>query len=99
MTWWSMTPQAVLQTVRTEEKSGLSNAEAEKRLEADGKNRLTQAAGRKSLLRRFLAQFNDFMILLLLGAAAVSVAVSYWNGEKDFVDAAIILAIVALNAF
>ena len=28
-----------------------------------------------------------------------SVAISYWNGEKDFLDAAIILAIVALNAF
>ena len=39
------------------------------------------------------------MILLLIGAAVASVAISYWNGEKDFLDAAIILAIVALNAF
>lgn len=34
-----------------------------------------------------------FMILLLIGAAVASVAISYWNGEKDFLDAAIILAI------
>ena len=39
------------------------------------------------------------MILLLIGAAVASVAISYWNGEKDFLDAAIILAIVVLNAF
>ena len=55
--------------------------------------------GQKGFQRRFLAQFNDFMILLLIGAAVASVAISYWNGEKDFLDAAIILAIVALNAF
>ncbi len=99
MKWWSMTPTEVLKTLGTEERTGLDRKEAKKRLETDGRNRLEQGEGKKGFWRRFLAQFNDFMILLLIGAAVVSVVVSYWNGEKDFVDAAIILAIVALNAF
>ena len=99
MKWWSMTPTEVLKTLGTEERTGLDRKVAKKRLEEDGRNRLEQGEGKKSFWRRFLVQFNDFMILLLIGAAVVSVAVSYWNGEKDFVDAAIILAIVALNAF
>lgn len=99
MEWWSMTPTEVLKKLRTEERTGLSENEAQKRLETDGRNRTEQGEGKKGFQRRFLAQFNDFMILLLIGAAVASVAISYWNGEKDFLDAAIILAIVALNAF
>lgn len=99
MEWWSMTPTEVLKKLRTEERTGLSENEAQKRLETDGRNRTEQGEGKKGFRRRFLAQFNDFMILLLIGAAVASVAISYWNGEKDFLDAAIILAIVALNAF
>lgn len=99
MEWWSMTPTEVLKKLRTEERTGLSENEAKKRLETDGRNRTEQREGKKGFWRRFLAQFNDFMILLLIGAAVASVAISYWNGEKDFLDAAIILAIVALNAF
>lgn len=99
MEWWSMTATEVLKKLRTEERTGLSENEAKKRLETDGRNRTEQGEGKKGFWRRFLAQFNDFMILLLIGAAVASVAISYWNGEKDFLDAAIILAIVALNAF
>ena len=99
MEWWSMTATEVLKKLRTEERTGLSENEAKKRLETDGRNRTEQGEGKKGFRRRFLAQFNDFMILLLIGAAVASVAISYWNGEKDFLDAAIILAIVALNAF
>ena len=99
MEWWSMTPTEVLKKLRTEERTGLSENEAKKRLETDGRNRTEQGEDKKGFLRRFLTQFNDFMILLLIGAAVASVAISYWNGEKDFLDAAIILAIVALNAF
>ncbi len=98
MDWWSMGLSEAEKALRTDRKSGLSDAEAATRLREDGKNRLEQENGRKGFLWRFLAQFNDFMILLLIGAAAVSFGVSYWNGEKDFVDSAIIIAIVVLNA-
>ena len=81
MEWWSMTPTEVLKKLRTEERTGLSENEAQKRLETDGRNRTEQGEGKKGFQRRFLAQFNDFMILLLIGAAVASVAISYWNGE------------------
>lgn len=99
MDWWNMQLSEVQKALQTEETKGLSPGEAAKRLTAEGKNKLAQAQEKKGFFRRLLAQCNDFMILLLLGAAAVSAAVSYWNGEGDFVDAAIIIAIVVLNAF
>lgn len=98
MDWWNMQlsrTEKVLQTSRT---AGLPEEEAAKRLRKEGKNRLEQDGEKKSFLWKFLAQFNDFMVLLLIGAAVISFAVSYWNGEKDFVDSAIIIAIVVLNA-
>ncbi len=53
---------------------------------------------KKVLFWRFLAQFDDFMILLLLGAAVVSVVISRLSGENDVLDAVMILGIVVLNA-
>ena len=98
MDWWSMQVSQVEKWLRTNRETGLQGGEASKRLTLDGKNRLEQGEGKKSFFWKFLAQFNDFMILLLIGAAVISFAVSCWNGEKDFVDSAIIIAIVVLNA-
>ena len=84
--------------LQTDRENGLRASEVSVRQALHGKNRLEQKE-RKSILRKFLAQFSDFMILLLLGAAVVSFVVSYWNGEKGFMDSAIIIAIVLLNAF
>lgn len=98
MDWWSMQVSQVEKRLQTNRETGLQGGEASKRLTLDGKNRLEQGEGKKSFFWKFLAQFNDFMILLLIGAAVISFAVSCWNGEKDFVDSAIIIAIVVLNA-
>ena len=98
MDWWTMQISQVEKCLQTDREEGLQEGEASKRLTLNGKNRLEQEEGRKGFFWKFLAQFNDFMILLLIGAAVVSFAVSYWNGEKDFVDSAIIIAIVVLNA-
>lgn len=53
---------------------------------------------KKSLFKRFLLQFSDFMIVVLLVAAAISFFISLMAGEKDFADPIIILVIVILNA-
>lgn len=98
MKWWHMGLLETEKALQTDRNKGLASAQAAKRLAEHGRNRITQEDGRGGFLRRFLAQFNDFMVLLLLGAAAVSFAVSYWNGEKDFVDSAIIIGIVVLNS-
>ena len=53
---------------------------------------------KSSLLKKFLSQFNDFMIIALLIAAGVSFAISFLNHQKDFFDPIIILVIVNINA-
>lgn len=98
MNWWNEKRDAVGRAVGCDLARGLTAEEAKKRLLGDGENVLEQGAGEKSLFRRFLAQLNDFMVILLLVAAAVSFFVSYWNGEGEFIDSIIIIAIVVLNA-
>ncbi len=75
---------------------GLTQAEAEKRLEANGKNKLDAAPG-KSLIRRFLEQLADPMIIILLIAAAISGVLAVVENES-FTDVIIILAVVIINA-
>ncbi len=75
---------------------GLSAAEAQRRLEENGRNKLEAAPG-KSLLRRFLEQLADPMIIILLAAAAISGVLAVVEGES-FADVIIILAVVLVNA-
>ena len=75
--------------------SGLSSKEAAERLEKYGANTL-QEGKKKSLLEKFVDQFKDFMILVLLVAAVVSMFAH--SGDPDPTDAIIILAVVLLNA-
>ena len=75
---------------------GLSAEEAARRLEANGKNRLADAPG-KSLLRRFLEQMADPMIIILLVAALISGVLAVVENES-FADVIIILAVVIVNA-
>ncbi len=77
--------------------NGLTEAEAQKRLEENGKNRLEAAKG-KSILRRFMEQLADPMIIILLAAAAVSGVLAAMEPEGEFVDVIIILAVVIINA-
>lgn len=65
--------------------------------ESSGKNRL-ETGKKKSIFSRFFAQFSDFMILILLAAAAISFFISLIGQEGDFIDPIIILVIVILNA-
>ncbi len=71
---------------------GLSSSEAKQRLEKYGLNEF-QDKKRKTFLQKFIDQFKDFMIIILIAAAIISIAA----GER--VDAIVILAIVILNAF
>ena len=74
------------------QETGLSSQEAEKRLTEYGTNELE--VGRKTtMLQKFLEQFKDLMILVLLAAAVISAVVSH-----EIVDALIILAVVIINA-
>lgn len=98
MNWWQMETKEAARRLETDEKQGLTAQMAAERLAQKGRNELAETDGKKSLFWRFLAQFDDFMILLLLGAAVVSVVISGLSGENDVLDAVMILGIVVLNA-
>lgn len=70
---------------------GLSAPEAARRLAEHGPNRLPDVRTRGPLIR-FLSQFNNVLIYVLLGAAAVTAALQHW------VDTGVILAVVLVNA-
>ena len=70
---------------------GLTGAEAARRLEHYGPNEL-QEGGRKSVLRIFLEQFADFLVIILILAAVVSAILG------DVESMAVILAVITMNA-
>jgi calcium-translocating P-type ATPase len=70
---------------------GLSFAQAKARLEQVGPNRLPPPP-RRGPLRRFLAQFHDVLIYVLIVSAAITVALGHW------VDAGVIAGVIVINA-
>lgn len=97
MEWQNKTKEECGKTLGTSLKNGLAPHEAEKRRREYGRNELEKPK-KKSLLVRFLAQFSDFMIIILLIAAGISFATSYFQHDSDYIDSIIILVIVVLNA-
>ena len=95
--WHTLRKEEVLKSLNTNEKQGLSEEEVLKRQEKYGKNKL-QEKKKESYLKKFIKQFNDFMIIILIVASVVSAIVSYMQGENDYVDSIIIIGIVIFNA-
>lgn len=96
-TYHNLTARETAEKLASDINSGLTAAEAKKRLAKNGKNALTEKK-KKGIIRRFFEQFNDFMIIILLAAAAVSFITSILQGDADITEPVIILAIVVLNA-
>lgn len=97
MNWHNMSAAETLKKLNVNSETGLSQTEAEERLKRYGNNILAQKK-KKSFLKKLIEQFNDFMIITLIVAAAVSLALSFIQGDTDFTDPIIILFIVILNA-
>lgn len=76
---------------------GLTEDEASKRLEKYGANNLKEKK-KESLFIKFIKQFNDFMIIVLIIAAIISAIVAKTNGSGDYIDSIIIIEIVIFNA-
>ena len=93
------TPQEdLLKELRTSLEAGLSSQEAQQRLGQYGENKLAEKK-KKTNLQRFLEQFKDAMIIILLLAAAVSFVVAcFGHDPMEFFEPLLILLIVVLNA-
>ena len=88
----------LLKELRTSLEAGLSSQEAQQRLGQYGENKLAEKK-KKTNLQRFLEQFKDAMIIILLLAAAVSFVVAcFGHDPMEFFEPLLILLIVVLNA-
>jgi len=90
--WHTQTAAAIADLLKTDLAGGLSSTEAKERFAAVGANRLEDKA-RASSLAIFAAQFNDFMIWVLIAAALISGFIL-----REQIDALAITAILILNA-
>lgn len=88
--WETMPHEAVLQKLNTD-KNGLSNEDADARQELFGENKLPEGE-RDGFIKRFLMQFNNALIYVLLGAAVLTSLMSHW------LDTWVILGVVIINA-
>ncbi len=95
--WYSLNTEEVIKKLKTNEQTGLSTEEVIQRQVKYGKNKLTEKK-KKSMFYRFFLQFSDFLILILLAAAAISAFTAYIEKSNDYIDSIIILAIVIMNA-
>ena len=95
--WHEMNIYEVLKEKNTDERIGLSTDEAKKRRIEYGLNKLNQKK-KESLFVRFIKQFNDFMIIILIIASIISLVLAKVEGTNDYIDSIIIIAIVIFNA-
>ena len=95
--WHSSSVEEIAKNLKTNINIGLSDDEAQKRFDRYGPNNLEEKK-KESIFVKFIKQFNDFMIITLIIAAIISAVVSKLNGEADYIDSIIIVAIVIFNA-
>jgi magnesium-transporting ATPase (P-type) len=91
VSWHAMSAKETLDQLATDGRKGLDGAEVSNRLKKYGPNRLPEGRKRGPFMR-FLAQFNNILVYVLLGAGFVKLMLNLW------VDAAIIFGVVVLNA-
>lgn len=98
MAWHNEQQAELLQKLGVNPVQGLAPEEAAKRLAEHGENRL-KGKPKKTMVQRFAEQFKDFMVIILLIAAAVSFVVALGGHDiSEYLEPFIILGIVLLNA-
>lgn len=101
----STTFENVENLMNTSMENGLTESEAQKRIELYGKNELIKEKG-KTALQIFIGQFKDFLIYLLIFAIIISVIIGAWEASRpgaeswstEYTDAVVIAAILIVNA-
>lgn len=98
MLFYSERSETVIRELSSNMANGLGSAQAAERQGTYGKNKLNEKK-KKTNLQRFLDQFKDVMILILIAAAVISFVIACIEGEpKEFFEPALILLIVIINA-
>ncbi len=94
--WFNKSIEETEKILQTNIKKGLSNSQVEEHRKKYGTNEL-EAQKKKSIFVKFLEQFKDFMIIILIIAAVISGVVGIAEGE-GITDTIIILVVVIVNA-
>ena len=94
--WHTKNIKEIEKELRTNIKTGLGDKDVQIRQDEFGKNKIEEGK-KESLLVKFLNQFKDFMIIILIIAAIISAIISYIEGTGDYFDSIIIIAIVVFN--
>ncbi|NVM28031.1 MAG: cation-transporting P-type ATPase [Candidatus Helarchaeota archaeon] len=94
--YYKMETQDVIKSLESSDK-GISEEESTKRLEIHGLNELPQAKG-TSIIKLFLVQFKDILILILIVAIIIELAVIVIQQEYDFTDVVAIASFVMINS-
>ncbi len=92
-----MTFHQTVSALKTSATNGLSEQAAKNLLTKNGKN-LLEGRKKPSLLKQFVQQFSDFCVIILFIACIISFLTGFIEGKGDFVEPAVILFIVVLNA-
>lgn len=95
--WYTQNIQDVVSSLKSNVGTGLNDTQVTLLQKQYGKNKLNDAK-KESLFVRFIKQFNDFMVIILIISAIISAVTSYLEGSHDYIDSFIIVAIVVFNA-
>lgn len=94
--WYTKKIKEVEKELKTNIKTGLNDIDVKVRLDEFGEN-IIEEGKKENIFIRFIKQFKDFMIIILIIAAIVSAIVSYVEKNGDYFDSLIIIAIVLFN--
>ena len=97
MKYYTLPADRVLEELGSDVAAGLSSEEVAGRKERYGENALAEKPP-KTLLQRFISQFADILIIILLISAAISFTVSLISDDESFFEPILILVIVIINA-
>jgi magnesium-transporting ATPase (P-type) len=89
--WHTLSPEAALSALDVDETQGLTDGEIVRRRVLHGSNRFPQGKPRSAFVR-FIVQFHNLLIYVLLGSASITAILGHWA------DTGVILAVVTLNA-
>ena len=95
--WYTLSTKEVEKQMQTNIEFGLNEKQVEDKQNKFGLNKLEEKK-KESIIIKFVKQFNDFMIIILIIASIISAVVARLEGSNDYFDSIIIIAIVVFNA-
>ncbi len=95
--WYTLSTKEVEKQMQTNIEFGLNEKQVEDKQNKFGLNKLEEKK-KESIVIKFIKQFNDFMIIILIIASIISALVARLEGSNDYFDSIIIIAIVVFNA-